>query len=194
MAKVCKVCGTRYRNSAKKCVMCRYEFNDSHIYAKRRMRIILAVCATLLLASTISYAVYSATPQAAVRRIMIAIDKADVDTVVSYYPDFYLESDKFEKRRLLLDAETDIKIFSKYLCTFYLEDPVNPSWKECEKLLNDCHYYGGENFDEEKLGEIKLIWVHFKYDIDGIWPKGSIRFIVFEYDGRWCWWPYTFFI
>ena len=102
MAKVCKVCGTRYRNSAKKCVMCRYEFNDSHIYAKRRMRIILAVCATLLLASTISYAVYSATPQAAVRRIMIAIDKADVDTVVSYYPDFYLESDKFEKRRLLL--------------------------------------------------------------------------------------------
>ena len=194
MAKVCKVCGVKYRNNAERCVMCKTEFNDLHIYKRRRRNIILAVCITLLLVSTVSYAVYSTTPSAAVRRIMSAYNRADVDEVVSYYPEFYLESDNIDKRRLLLDVETDVKIFSKYLCTYYLESPATPSWKECEKLLEDLRYYGGENFDEEKLGEIKMIWVNFKYDIEGIWPKGSIRFIVFEYEGRWCWLPQFFFI
>ena len=191
MAKVCKVCGTKYRNSAKKCVICRTEFNDSHIYAKRRRLITLAVCAMLLIASTIAFVVYSSTPQAAVRRIMNACDNADVDTVVSYYPEFYLESDKVDKRRLLLDTKVEVNIFSQKLYTFYLEDPMTPSEKECEELIEAFKYYGGENFDEDKLGDIKMIWVNYRIDIDYIWPKCSTRFIVFEYDGRWCWWPYN---
>ena len=140
MSKVCKVCGVRYRNSAERCVMCKTEFNDLHIYKRRRRIIILAVCLPLLLASIISYAVYSTTPSAAVRRIMNAYNRADVDAVVSYYPEFYLESDNIDKRKLLLDVETDVKIFAKYLCTFYLKSPVTPSWKECEKLLEDLRY------------------------------------------------------
>lgn len=189
MSKVCRKCGVRHRNSATKCAMCRTEFNDSHIYAKRRRIIILSICAVLLISSAIAYTVYSKTPEAAVRRIMNAHNEGDFDTVISYYPDFYLESDKVNKERLLLDAEFGVKKMSKELYTFYLEEPATPSDRECEELLESFKYYGGENFDEEKLGEIKMIWVNYRLDVTYFWPKRGTRFIVFEYDGRWCWWP-----
>lgn len=189
MSKVCKNCGVRHRNSAKKCAMCRTEFNDSHIYKKRRRLIILAVCAVILIASAISYAVYSKTPEAAVRRIMKAYDKGDVDTVLSYYPDFYLESDKLDYELLLLNIDFGVKKMSEELYTFYLEEPATPSERQCDELLEAFKYYGGENFDEKKLGEFKMIWVDYRIDIYYFWPKRATRFIVFEYDGRWCWWP-----
>ncbi len=189
MAKFCKNCGVKYRNRTEKCVMCGTEFNDEHIYAGRRRCIILVILAILLLTSAISYSVYSASPEAAVRRIMRAYKKCDIDTVTSYYPEFYLESDKIDKRKLLLEAGVEIKYLSRNLYTFYLEDARTPSDKECEKLIEEFKYYGGHNFDEEKLGDIKMIWVNYRWDIYYIWPKSSTRFIVFEYDGRWCWWP-----
>ena len=189
MSKVCRKCGVRHRNSATKCAMCRTEFNDSHIYAKRRRIIILSICAVLLISSAIAYTVYSKTPEAAVRHIMNAHNEGDFDTVISYYPDFYLESDKVNKERLLLDAEFGVKKMSKEIYTFYLEEPATPSDRECEELLESFKYYGGENFDEEKLGEIKMIWVNYRLDVTYFWPKRGTRFIVFEYDGRWCWWP-----
>lgn len=189
VSKVCRKCGVRHRNSATKCAMCRTEFNDSHIYAKRRRIIILSICAVLLISSAIAYTVYSKTPEAAVRRIMNAHNEGDFDTVISYYPDFYLESDKVNKERLLLDAEFGVKKMSKELYTFYLEEPATPSDRECEELLESFKYYGGDNFDEEKLGDIKMVWVNYRIDVTYFWPKRGTRFIVFEYDGRWCWWP-----
>ena len=189
VSKVCKNCGVKHRNSATKCAMCRTEFNDSHIYAKRRRIIILSICAVLLIASAIAYTVYSKTPEAAVRRIMKAYEKADVDTVISYYPEFYLESDKVDSRRLRLDIEVDVKSFSRELYTFYLEDSATPSERECEKLIETFRYYGGENFDDNKLGEIKMVWVNYRSDIYYFWPKHGTRFIVFQYDDNWYWWP-----
>ena len=189
MAKICKNCGVKHYNSAVRCAMCHTEFNDAHIYAKRRRLIILAVCFTLLIASAISYAVYSKTPQAAVRNIMNAYKKADVDTVLSYYPDFYLESDKLDYELLLLNIDFGVKKMSEELYTFYLEDPATPSERECNELIETFKYYGGENFDEEKLGEFKMVWVNYRRDVYYFWPKRGTRFIVFEYDGRWCWWP-----
>lgn len=191
MAKFCKVCGVEYHNSALKCVMCKTAFNDAHIYARRRRLIILAICITLLIASVIALVAYSFTPQAAVRRIMNAYKRNDVDTVVSYYPNFYLESDKVNKRKLLLDAEVETTIYFEQLYTFYLEDPMTPSEKECQELIATFKHYGGENFDENKLGEIKMVWVNYTLDIPKMWPKGSTRFIVFEYEERWCWWPHN---
>ena len=191
MAKVCKSCGIKHENSAQRCAVCGREFNDKHIYAKRRRIIILSICGTLLLAAAIAYAVYSTTPQAAVRRIMNACKDADVDTVVSYYPEFYLNSDKLDKKKLLINAKFDVTKLSEELYSFYLESPATPSERECEQLIESFEYYGGENFDKKKLGEIKMIWVNYRIDIRYFWPKSSTRFIVFEYDGRWCWWPYN---
>ena len=189
MSKLCKQCGVKHRNDAKKCAACGREFNDAHIYAKRRRIIILSVAATVLLVAAIAYAVYSSTPEAAVRRIMNACKRADADTVASYYPDFLLESDKVDKTRLLTDTEIEVKYFSKQLYTFYLEDPLTPSERECERLIESFEAVGGENFDKSKLGEIKMVWVNYRLDVYYFWPKRSTRFIVFEYDGRWCWWP-----
>ena len=140
MSKVCKNCGVKHYNSAVRCAMCHTEFNDAHIYAKRRRLIILAVCFTLLIASAISYAVYSKTPQAAVRNIMNAYKKADVDTVLSYYPDFYLESDKLDYELLLLNIDFGVKKMSEELYTFYLEDPATPSERECNELIETFKY------------------------------------------------------
>lgn len=191
MAKVCKKCGVRHENRALKCVACGFEFNDSRFYAKRRRIIILSILGTLLLTATIAYAVYSSTPQAAVRRIMNACKKADVDTVVSYYPEFYLESDKLDKEKLLLATDFNVKKLSRELYTYYLEDPATPSERTCDELIENLEYYGGENFDREKLGDIKMIWVNYRRDIYYFWPKSSTRFIVYEYDGSWYWWPYN---
>ena len=76
MSKVCKQCGILHENRATKCAVCGTAFNDKHIYAKRRRIIILSVLAALLLVAAISYAAYSVTPEAAVRRIMNACRKA----------------------------------------------------------------------------------------------------------------------
>jgi hypothetical protein len=189
MSKICKRCGVKHQNSAKKCVACGAEFNDAHIYAKRRRIIILAIFATVMIAAAINYAVYSSTSEAAVRRIMNACKKADVDTVVSYYPDFYLESDKVDTRRLLLDTEFLVKLLSKDLYTFYLEDPATPSERECKELIETLKYYGGEDFEEDKLSDIKMVWVNYRIDIRYFWPKRGTRFIVFKYEGQWYWWP-----
>jgi hypothetical protein len=169
--------------------MCRTEFNDSHIYKKRRRLIALAVCTVLLLTFSISYAAYSRTPEAAVRRIMKAYDKGDFDTVLSYYPEFYLESDKLNHEKLLLDIDFEVKLMEKNLYTFYLEDAATPSERECNELLESFRYYGGESFDEEKLGEIKMVWVNYRLDVYYFWPKHGTRFIVFEYGDQWYWWP-----
>ena len=192
MSKICKKCGVKHENRAKKCVSCGAEFNDKHIYTRRNLIIVLISFGVLMLAFSIAYTIYSATPEAAVRRIMKAYERADVDTVVSYYPDFYLESDKVDKEKLLLNADMKIKKFSEDLYSFYLEDAATPSEKICEDLIENLEYYGGENFDRDKLGEIKMIWVNYRIDIYYFWPKKSTRFIVFEYDGRWCWWPENF--
>ena len=191
MSKVCKQCGILHENRATKCAVCGTAFNDKHIYAKRRRIIILSVLAALLLAAAISYAAYSVTPEAAVRRIMYACRKADVDTVISYYPDFYIESDKIDKKKLLMNTDLRVKKFSEDLYSYYLEDPETPHEKECEALILNFEDFGGENFDRSKLGEIKMVWVNYRLDVYYFWPKRSTRFIVFEYDGRWCWWPYN---
>ena len=192
MSKVCKNCGVKHSNSAVRCAMCHTAFNDTHIYARRRRLIILAVCVAILTASWIAYTVYSRTPQAAVRNIMNAYKKADVETLVSYYPDFYLKSDKLDNERILLDAQVSVNIMSQQLYTYYLEKPATPSDRICEELIDKLEYYGGENFERDKLGEIKMIWVNYRIDVYYFWPKKSTRFIVFEYDGRWCWWPENF--
>ena len=192
MSKICKKCGVRHENRATKCAACGTPFNDRHIYVRRNLTIILCSFLVVMIAAAVSYSIYSATPEVAVRRIMNACKDADVETVVSYYPDFYLESDKVDKTKLLMNADMRIKKFSEDLYSFYLEDPETPSDKICEDLIEKLEYYGGDNFDREKLGEIKMIWVNYRIDIRYFWPNKATRFIVFEYDGRWCWWPENF--
>ena len=40
MSKICKNCGVRHENSAKKCIACGAEFGDEHIYAKKKKQVI----------------------------------------------------------------------------------------------------------------------------------------------------------
>lgn len=189
MSKVCQKCGVKHENSAKKCAMCGTEFNDSHIYKKRKKLIILAICGVILLAAATVLIIYSTGPKAAVRRIMNAHKQVDAETVISYYPDFLLESDKIDKEEFLTETEVTVQGFSRYLFSFNLEKAETPSERECEELIETFEYFGGENFDESELGEIKMVWVNYKGNIPGFWPSRGTRFIVFKYEGRWCWWP-----
>ena len=148
MAKICKNCGVKHENSAKKCAACGTEFNDEHLYAKRKKHIILAVLGVILLAAAITFILYSTGPKAAVRRIMNGYKKADAETVTSYLPEFLLESDKIDGERFLLETEANVKSFSRYLFSFNIEDPGTPSDKEREELIEAFKYYGGDNFDE----------------------------------------------
>ena len=191
MSKVCKNCGVKHENSAKKCAMCGTEFNDTHIYAKRKKLIILAVCGAVLLAAAIAFIIWSLGPKAAVRRIMNGYKNVDAEAVISYIPEFLLESDKLDGEKFLMETKVGVNSFSQYLFSFNLEQSETPSERECEELIETFEYFGGETFDKTKLGDIKMVWVNYTLDIPKMWPKGSMRFIVFEYEERWCWWPYN---
>lgn len=189
MSKICKNCGVKHENSAKKCAMCGTEFNDKHIYAKRKKLIILVICGAVLLATAIVFIIYLTGPKAAVRRIMDAHKRVDAETVISYFPDFLLESDKIDGEKFIMETEATVNGFSRYLFSFNLEKAETPSDREIEELLETFEYFGGENFDESEVRDIKMVWVNYKGNVQGFWPSHGTRFIMFKYDGSWYWWP-----
>ena len=142
-----------------------------------------------MLAAAIILIIYSTGPKAAVRRIMNAHKQVDAETVISYLPDFLLESDKIDGEKFKMETEATVKGFSRFLFSFNLEKAETPSDREIEELLETFEYFGGENFDESKVRDIKMVWVNYKGNVQGFWPSRGTRFIVFKYEGRWYWWP-----
>ena len=189
MSKVCKSCGVKHENSAKKCVACGAEFNDEHIYARKKKNLILAICGILFLASAIGFMFFSTGPKAAVRRIMNAHKLNDFDAVVAAMPDFLLESDKIDYNLFMLNTERTVEVFSQYIFSFNIDRAETPNSNEREELIETLKYFGENNFEESKVTDIKIVWVNYKGNVQGFWPSRGTRFLVFKYDGKWCWWP-----
>ena len=189
MSKICKNCGVKHENSAKKCAACGAEFNDEHIYAKKKKHFILAICGVFLLATGVGLIAYSTGPRAAVRRIMNAHKRNDFEAVVATFPDFLFESEHLDQNAFMLSTEGVVERFSQYIFSYNIDKAETPSANEREAYIETFRYFGGENFDESEVEDIKMVWVNYKGNIPGFWPSRGTRFIVFKYKGEWCWWP-----
>lgn len=189
MAKICKNCGIKHENSAKKCAACGTPFNDEHIYAKKKKYLIIAICSVLLLAAAIGLIIFSTGPRAAVRRIMNAHKRNDFEAIVDTFPDFLLESEVLDSEEFLRSTEKVVGSFSQYIFSYNIEKAETPNSNERENYLELFSYFGGENFDESEVEDITIVWVNYKGNIPGFWPSQGTRFVVFKYKGEWCWWP-----
>lgn len=189
MSKICKNCGVRHENSAKKCIACGAEFGDEHIYAKKKKQVILAVCCILLLTIAIGLVMFFTGPKAAVRRIMNAHKRNDFEAVVEAMPDLLLESDKLDYDQFMLTTERTVEVFSQYIFSFNIEKAETPNANEREWLMDALRYFGEDSFDEAKVTDVKIVWVRYKGNVPGFWPSRGTRFLVFKYDGEWTWWP-----
>lgn len=189
MSKICSNCGVKYSNSAKKCIMCGTEFNDEHIYAKRKRFIILGIVGALLIGAVIALVVFSTGPKAAVRRVMESQKRNDPEATIAMFPSFFVESDLTDKEALLRDVSEMTEALSQYLFSYNIEKAADPTTKEVEEYMEVFRYFGGEDFREEDIEDIKIVWVNYKGNIPSFWPSHATRFVMIKYEGKWCWWP-----
>ncbi|MBQ7923646.1 MAG: hypothetical protein IJ325_13900 [Clostridia bacterium] len=189
MAKICRQCGVKYKNSATKCIMCGTEFNDVHIYAKKKKHLILGIVGTILAAVTVVMIIFSTGPEAAVWRIMESHKRNDVEEIVESFPDFLMESENFDEKAFMVDVKSVTGYFSKYIFSYNIGAAQKPSSRECAELMEVFRYYAGDAFDESQIEDIRMVWVNYKCNIPSFWPSRATRFIMIKYEGRWCWWP-----
>ncbi len=189
MAKICKQCGVKYSNSTTKCIMCGAEFEDTHVYKARKKYILLGILGALLLGGIVTLLLMFTGPKGAVRRLMAAQTKGDVDAVIAFYPDFLLETDKINWTEYRLGLERATESTAKYVFSYNIEKAETPNAQEREEMLEIFRYYAGDNFDESSITEMKIIWVNYKSNVQGFWPSHATRFFMFKYQGHWCWWP-----
>jgi len=189
MAKVCSKCGVEYKNSATRCVMCGTEFHDAHVYAKRKRCIILGITGVVLAVVLGVLLVLSTGPRAAVWRIMESHKRNDVEAIVESFPDFLMESEVLDEKAFMVDVKSLANYFSKFIFSYSIGQAQIPSAREQEEVVEVFRYFGGDAFDEERLEEVRTVWVDYKGNIPSFWPSRASRFLMVKYDGRWCWWP-----
>ena len=191
MAKVCRKCGVKHKNSATYCVMCGTEFYDAEGLKKRRIRRIIGIILGILALAASLLFIFTAGPKAAVRRILNGYKRNDPDAVIASYPDFLLESDKIDKDELILSTQINVKDMSDYIFMYKLGKAEDPSEREYEELMETFRYYAGEDFSDGDVQSIKIIWADYTGNVPAVWPSRAARFIVIKYQGRWYWWPET---
>ncbi|MBO5702036.1 MAG: hypothetical protein J6S71_06325 [Clostridia bacterium] len=191
MAKICKNCGVKHKNSATYCVMCGEPFYSEQGLKKRKIhRIIGIVLGVLALTAGVLF-IFTAGPKAAVRRILNGYKRNDPDAVIASYPDFLIESNQVDKDQLILSTQINVKDMSDYIFMYKLGKSEDPSEKEYEELMEAFRFYAGEDFSEDDIQSIKIIWVDYTGNVPAVWPSRAARFIVIKYEGRWYWWPET---
>ena len=192
MAKICKQCGVKHKNSATKCAMCGTPFEDVRVSIKKRTFTLYAILALTIVVAIVLGIVFSTGPRAKVRQIMRHYKNANPSAVVDTYPSFMLESENYDIESLQRSIAANVEDVSAFMVSFSVDRPQNPNERDRKQLIDDFRYYCGDTFDESKLEDIKFVWVSFKGRVSGIWAKSTTRFVVIKYDGEWCWWPDNF--
>ena len=192
MSKVCKKCGVKHKNSAYVCMACGEPFEkgrtfpDFYKYSKYIFYgIILALIAVILI-------IYFTSPETAARSVVKAYKMNDAASVVASVPEFLLESDNFDAERFANDVIYDAIFISYQSFGYRVDNTAPPSAKDRDRIISDLHYYGGDDFDEDELSDITLVWIsHDMEYIVGMWQASVVRFVMIKYDGHWYWWPDT---
>lgn len=190
MAKICKECGVKHRNNATKCVHCGAAFDDVQHYAKRKKLIILGIVCVVLVLAAIASVIYLTGPRAAVRRIMEGYKRNDAEAIVDSFPSFLLEMDGASREKLIADMSSSVESMSDYIFSYGIDRVVDPSDNDREILIKKAQLIAGDDFEENDIKDIKVVWVTFTGNVPSVWPSGSTRFVMIKYDGRWCWCPY----
>ena len=190
MAKVCKNCGVKYSNSATKCVMCGTEFDDVHIYTKRKKVVIFAIICAVLIAAVVAFTILSTGPKAEVWRIMNAHMRNDADAIIETFPPFLMESDKFDSGAFIVEVKATTRQMSEYIASFNVEKAETPNSMYREEFMEDVLYFANDDFDENDIEDIKIVWANYKGGkVYGTLHSRASRFTMVKYQGEWYWWP-----
>ena len=149
----------------------------------------IAIPIVVLAVVAVFVVLYLTSPQAAVRRIMDGYRNNDPDAVIESYPEFFMDSVLVDREKWINDIRFSVKVSSQHIHYYELEDPQKPSASERERLMKDFKLYGGFDFDESDIKDIRIIWVNYDVDFGGVLPQAGLRFVMIKYEGRWCWWP-----
>lgn len=191
MAKICQQCGVKYKNSATQCVMCGTEFQDIHVGGKGKMIRIFGILGALLVVAMVVIMLLFTGPKAAARRVMEGYKRNDAEAVIACFPSFFMESDELNRDGWVKEIEYNVKDMSDYIFSYTIEKAEKPSSQDRERFMEDFHYFGGDAFDENKLQDVRVVWVIYKGNIPGVWPSRGARLVMIKYEGRWYWWPDT---
>lgn len=191
MAKICPQCGVKYKNSATKCIMCNTEFQDNHVSKNKKKILIFVIVGVILAAAVVTSILLFTGPKAKVRHIMDSYKRNDAEAVIATFPSFFMETDQINIDLYLTEIELNVRDMSDYIFSYNIEKAEKPSSQEREEFMENFRHYGGDNFDEDKLEDIRIVWINYKGNVPGIWPSRAVRFIMIKYEGKWCWWPAT---
>lgn len=189
MAKICQQCGLKHGNNATKCIACGTEFPLSQSSSKNKKYLIFAILGVLLAVGAIVCILLFTGPKATVRRIMESYKRNDAEAIIATFPDFFKDSEKINSQTLQTQIEIETKSLSDYIFSYNIEEAKTPTAQERQQMMEDFRYFAGEDFNENDIQDIKIIWVNYKGNVTGIWPIHATRFIMIKYNGRWCCWP-----
>ena len=185
MSKVCPACGVKHKNSAYNCMSCGTPFPSGRTYPDFFKYSKYIFGAVVLVALVVALSLHFLSPETAARRIMNAYRINDVGAVVRACPDFFLESDMLDIEAFIDDMGSSVNQLSELSFGYRVEKTASPSSKEYEALLEQFYYFGGYDFDEDDIKDIKIVWIDTDLEIEG----SIFRFVMIKYGGRWCWWP-----
>ncbi len=191
MSRKCPRCGVKYTSKATHCVLCNIELPDNHIHADRKKILIFLIVGILVAAAAITLTLIFTGPKAVARKVISNYKKNDPDAVYETYPSFLIESDRIDQKMLKEDLERNVNDMSDYIFSYNIDKVEKPTTKEIKEFIRSFHVNGGAAFEEEKLQDIRIVWINYKGNITGIWPTRAVRFVIIKYDGKWCWWPET---
>ncbi len=189
MAKFCKKCGVKHANRAFRCAACGTPFPSGRDYPDLMKYTRYILYSILPLAAAILLIIHFTGANAAAKRILKAFEKNDAEAVIEAYPEFWMESDRINKEVVIGETEAGVKLISENLLSYRLLEIADPSYHEQEALMESIRYYAGDDFDEDDVKNVKIVWFAVNMEHANSWSSGAVCFVMIKYDGSWYWWP-----
>jgi hypothetical protein len=190
MAKICKQCNLKYKNSAVTCVSCGSSLEVIESSFKAKWAVIYSAIALLLILATVLALLWFTGPKAKIRKVMRAYKNDDVSAVVDAYPPFLLNATGLTRAEFEKDQQQVVRNFSNYLFSYSVEDVKKPSTNERNEVMDQLERFADYGYDASRLEDIRLVWVGVRGGGElGYWNDSDMRFVVIKYDGRWYCWP-----
>ena len=187
MAKICSSCGLKHKDSATKCAGCNAPLEELPVHKKKKVYVILAAILLVLIGVSTFFIMRYTGPDGTVRRIMRCYSNNDPEGVVDFFPEFLFD-DLITKEVLVDELSKQVKDFSEYVFSYYLEETKSPSTSEMNEIMAQLNSI--PDFDEDQLDDVKYITVNFKGNATYLWTANITRFVMIKYDGSWYWWPF----
>lgn len=189
MAKICKQCNLKYKDSATTCVNCRSELETVESSFKAKWILIYSALAVALVTFAVTSFIYLTGPRAAVKGLLRAYSNNNVSAVVDCFPNFLVNAMGEDRESVEANISKSVNDVFEYITFYNVESVKNPTSNKRNKILESLDEFKEFGYDESKLEDIKIVWTGVRGGPVGTWNFTDERFIMIKYDGSWYWWP-----